>query len=209
LIFAVALAMAADPLLVATPILVALALASIWRTLNWPAVMALANPLVLEFALGMATARLFMNGRLALKPWVAVMALALGAAYLCFGPRPDYWSRPVLWGGAAALVLASALALEPFVTGRMARYLSLLGEASYALYLVHGFVLQLAGVAAGRLHLHGPALETAFIAVSLTVSIAAAVVVHLYVERPLTKSLRKLAKDRNRRGRLIVEPAPL
>ncbi len=200
LMFASALLIGIDPILLAPPILSALALASIWRTSDWPSILAAANPIVLEFVWGMWTARLFTTGRLGLKPWAAVIVLALGAAILGLAPPPNYWLRPMEWGLAASLVLVGALSLEAFARGPVFRALSLVGDASYALYLVHGFVLQGVGLALSKLHLNG----LAGLAIGLIASVPAGIAVHVYVERPLTKRLRRLIKDRRTRPGLAT-----
>jgi len=106
--------------------------------------------------------------------------LATGAAVaLAWLPAGTPWWRALDWGGPAALLVASLLALEQREAVRWPRALLRLGDASYAIYLVHGFVLgALAAV---------PRVPSAWVllAAALALSTAAGLAVHHGVERPI------------------------
>jgi exopolysaccharide production protein ExoZ len=82
--------------------------------------------------------------------------------------------------------------LEP---GRLARLFVFLGEAFYSIYLVHPFAL----TAPRLLHfglagdgIAPPSQPWLYASVQLAAAIAAGVIVHLGVERPITRALRRV-----------------
>jgi exopolysaccharide production protein ExoZ len=152
----------------------------------------LANPMLLEFLVGVGLARLWRSGTLRRAPlavrwgWtgLGVGGAALIALQLC-GVRDDLW-RPLLWGVPAALVVGGALVLEvagALRQGRIGRALEHLGDASYSLYLVQlpvvcafaWFARSLAPVARA---------PTAF-----ALAIGAGLICYRLIERPLGRVL--------------------
>ncbi len=172
------------------------------------------RPIVLEFAAGMAIGSALCEGwrlpdavRLALAP--AALAIwvvdPMGSAHqpLTWITPTDGW-RLAAWGGpAAALLAAVVLARAPdrASAGRGTVALAMLGDASYALYLVHPFVvstLMRAWTLTGWAHRVGYA---PFIVASLVGSVAAAFAVHRWVERPIADALvRRPAQRRSVQG---------
>lgn len=69
--------------------------------------------------------------------------------------------------------------------------LLLLGDASYAIYLVHSAILSVAGILQSRILEWSPGLVY-FLGSTLS-AILAGVVVHLWLERPLLKKLRRIS----------------
>jgi exopolysaccharide production protein ExoZ len=117
-------------------------LVAIDRTLP-PPLDYLAEPIVLEFAMGMLIALAVREGyRL---PVIVCAALAsTGVA----GFVLSYWhtdiDHMVVWGIPSALVVAGVtLAKAPLTSGPLARGVSFLGDASYSLYLVHPIAVTL------------------------------------------------------------------
>ncbi len=168
-LFALALAMHRRPLALVAPILAALALLGFWRRPDWPALGFLANGMVLEFAFGMAAGEAWRRGRLPQSRGIAL--LALGALALLIVPLTGPF-RFLSWGLPALLVLIGALALESRVA--VPRWLVASGDASYATYLSHPFVV----AALARL---GPLLPL----VALPASLAAGWLVHTRLDRRL------------------------
>jgi len=175
-LFAICLAARLHPLWM-TPLLALLALAGFWRSPDWPAPFSLANGMVLEFAAGMAIACLSHGPRLRLPLRAAKYVLFAGFALLLLLPPPGPW-RFIAWGLPAAAILAAALALERSVGPRLPTFVLAIGDASYAIYLVHPFVVP-AFVS------HGPLLAAA----SLPASIAAGLLVHRLIDAPLQRRL--------------------
>ncbi|MEE7506475.1 acyltransferase [Methylobacterium mesophilicum] len=137
------------------------------------------DPIVLEFAAG------------------AGLALAWGAGF-----------RPALLLVAAALGRprdAAAVARLPFPLRGLVEF----GDASYALYLVHPFALRLVREVLLRLGL-APALHPwGSMALMLAGSVAAALVIHRLVERPLTRALRRRLDPGAPQNRVRAVPAPV
>src|SRR3546814_20921303 len=65
--------------------------------------------------------------------------------------------RLLLWGLPGLALVFSAVCLEPWLAARRWCLLRLTGDASYALYLSHGFVLPVCGVLLARVGAGGPA----------------------------------------------------
>lgn len=146
----------------------------------------------LLFAFGAAAFLLFQRGRV---PWPGVM---MGIGLLLFAVT---WAIPLMklplngiignwsFGLGAALAVLGAASLERTRGLPVPRWLSFLGEASYAIYLAHAPVVYAA--TAGALALapqlrQAPVLLFALVAAA---SLAAGVAFHLWVERPLLDRL--------------------
>jgi len=66
----------------------------------------------------------------------------------------------------------------------------LVGEASYALYLVHPFAMRAVSLLWRALHLTGTAAAAGYVAASLILALLAAVATHLWFERRVSTWLR-------------------
>ena len=171
-LFAACLALRLRPLWLGVP-LGALAVAGYFRAPGWPAPLMLTNGMVLEFWAGMALAG--MNWRSV--PRAGAWLLGSGAVALLALPLAGPW-RWLVWGLPAACVLAGALALQGAWGARVPRWVLAVGDASYAIYLVHPFVV---GALAGR------GVWGAVAAVGA--SVVAGVWVHMGVDKPLQRWL--------------------
>lgn len=209
-LFAVALQRRRDPVRFVVPILVVLSIVGIWRSAVWPAPTVLLSPMLLEFAGGMILGRLYLSRTLPVVPaGVAVAMLAAAGAYLAMGPFDDWWVRAIGFGSCACVVLWAALSLERYCTGPVSAALRFVGEASYSLYLIHGFVLPVVGVVAMKLPLTGVWLGVAIVIGSVVGSVIAGIVLHLAFEWPVTRTLRRVAHDRRDRASLASAKSPL
>lgn len=147
----------------------------------------LLQPLVLEFALGMAIGlayRHLPSSRPAGSAAVLAAPLFLICMVLCacFSPLPGW---PVAAIPAAALVVAALVADRAGFTLR-SRPLLLLGNASFALYLTHPLVTQAMIKAAKALGLLTPAYAPLLFVISMVGAILVGIVAHLLVEKPLS-----------------------
>jgi peptidoglycan/LPS O-acetylase OafA/YrhL len=147
-VFAGALALRRPPAGVVLPILGVLTIVGFWRAPEWPAALTLANGLVAEFGFGMILASVA-PWLARLKPPVGWLLVLIGALFLLAGPSGGAW-RFVGWGLPAAAIVAGALVLEVPWHGRLPRVALRLGDASYAIYLVHPFLVPGVVVALGR-----------------------------------------------------------
>ncbi|MBE7244022.1 MAG: acyltransferase [Actinomycetospora chiangmaiensis] len=197
---------------------VLLALAATGTLLPLPLPLAFwADPVVLEFLLGAGLGLARTSGlrapggmRLALAG-LGLLGFLFAGRLLAGAEEVPGLARPLLAGlPALALVAAAAIGPERGTAGVAPlpnplpwplRALSRLGDASYALYLVHPFALRAGREAllrlglAPRLPLWGSLLAMTLLAV------VAAILVHRLVERPLTRTLRAwLASRENRVG---------
>lgn len=147
----------------------------------------------LDFVLGAAIALITPTVRPAVWPLFAGFVLVTGGLVLgdvlnlYRTSLVDYGSFAATWwvlalGACFAVLLYGLVAIESLV--RMPRWLVAFGSASYALYLVHTPLQLLIGVASP--HLPGWVALLAMVALPL----AAALVLHRWIERPLGRWLR-------------------
>lgn len=153
------------------------------------------QPIVLEFAAGMAVGLLRRSG-LRLDGRLRWLMAAAGIALFVIASG-DGWAQ-TSWGavalrGPAALLLVAAAACGRNVTAPSAlvRALALLGDASYALYLVHPFAMRALREAFARM---APEATGLFIVLALVAAVLAALAVYHWFERPMTKVLRRMLR---------------
>jgi exopolysaccharide production protein ExoZ len=149
------------------------------------------DPIVLEFACGAALALARQQGlRL---PGPARLALAVaGLVLLSLAGEAPALPRCLAWGGPAALLVAAA-ALGPSVAAAPGlRPAVMLGDASYALYLAHPFVVRGTRVVAEATGLAAATGPGPLAILMLVLACLAALVLHRIVERPLTRAARAL-----------------
>lgn len=177
----------------------------------------LANPLPIEFCLGMGLAYLFgsLTRRQAQWPvapitaWAAIIAIALAPLYVAHGDTTGLPAGPrtLAWGLPAVLMVAAFLSIGAprHVAWRL---LVQIGDASYALYLTHVFVM--AGY--GRL-IKAPAvgaLPQAPVALGIVgISIVVGLAAHHLAERPLLHLVRLATERRTAKGVDQVAAEPL
>lgn len=157
----------------------------------------LCNPIQLEFLAGMAIAASLPMVR-RMPAWISAGLLMAGATYGLVAPH----TTPVRsltelhlkhYGVSGLLVVLAVVALERHVPFHRFRLLLLLGDASYALYLTHEFVLPLMVHAVFRQPLMGWVVFTVIFVGLMSVCYAVAVLYHLRLEEPLTRMfLRRL-----------------
>ncbi|GJE54946.1 acyltransferase family protein [Methylobacterium thuringiense] len=156
-----------------------------------------ASPVILEFAFGAALGLARAEGVRIGWP-VRSLLLAVGIGLLMLVPEPSPALHPILYGiPSALLVAAAALGRDTAARGDGApslpvRAAAALGDASYALYLVHPFVLRATREAILRAGLaqHLGAWGSLVFMVGLAVVVS--LVVYRVVERPLTRRARRL-----------------
>ena len=155
------------------------------------------DPIILEFAFGvvigiMCTSTLRPSGFIrACVAATGLAALMLAAAF------PDIsigLARPVVYGIPASLIVWSA-ALAPSELrheSRAARWGAGVGDASFALYLLHPFVIRAMRIIfwrTGLILLLGP---WTFIALALATTFGVALITYRLFEKPLTGRARRL-----------------
>jgi exopolysaccharide production protein ExoZ len=151
-----------------------------------------ANPMLLQFAAGMVLARAAqmkalpgaVAGGLMLTAGLAILALMQIAGIL-----DELW-RPFLWGVPAVLMVAGAVTLEARLGVFRSPVLKALGDASYAIYLVHVPVTALVA------HTLGHAGAWPLVPVAVAASAAAGLAWRALLEKPLIGALRGLIAHR-------------
>jgi exopolysaccharide production protein ExoZ len=153
----------------------------VFGVLDPPAYYLGANMMLLQFGVGAWLARRRQLGRRIL-PEVGAALAAIGFVLLATqgltGLCRDLW-RPLLWGVPAAMIVAGAVALEPVRTLPPPAVLLRLGDASYAIYLCHFITVALAA------HFIGIAPLWLFVPGAVALSLAAGLIAHRWIERPL------------------------
>jgi peptidoglycan/LPS O-acetylase OafA/YrhL len=186
LLFAAALAMDIAPLALLTPCLTALALAGVLKTgALWNAA-PLASPIVIEFLYGMLIAEVVRRGRAPGRVWGWALLGGGFAALMTMRDVPAPWGS-LTWGLSAGAIVLGAVALEDWLGRRLPRWLLGAGDASYAMYLSHTFVLWYVAELLNALHVTGTTALAGAIVLGLAVSYATATVVHRYIEKPLMR----------------------
>ena len=154
------------------------------------------DPIVLEFAFGAGLGLLRAEGVRLHAPSRAALAAA-GLFGLALAPSEPAL-RPLAWGLPAAFLVAAAVLgrdrPESVPGGGAARLLGAaerLGDASYALYLLHPFVLRAVREGLLRTGLAAPLGPWPSLVLMVVLTLPAALLVPRLVERPLTRLVRR------------------
>ena len=186
--FVAVLALRASLLKTLAPVLVVLALLPLIPHLSLPAMAAwYAKTIVLDFLYGILLA-LGLRWVLRMPSALAIVLVVAGFVPLLIWPEPNFsfW-RGVLWGLPAAGVVAGSLAMERRWGAKVPRWPLELGDASYSIYLVHGFVLPVFGVMLARLGDQWWGVLPVSVVVMVVLSAACGDGVYRLVERPITR----------------------
>jgi exopolysaccharide production protein ExoZ len=149
------------------------------------------NSIVLEFVLGMLLALAFKAGlRLPLGLAAALAAAGVAGLYLAGAGWLAAWPRGLVWGLPAAAIFAGAV-LGRWPPGRygLAGAAVALGDASYALYLTHAFVIRFFRELAEHGVLDPKRSPYLYAALVTATACAAAIAVYRVFERPATRWL--------------------
>ncbi|MET3638199.1 acyltransferase family protein [Curtobacterium oceanosedimentum] len=179
------------PISVAAPVMVLLAVASVFRPDEWEPWQFYANPYVLLFVVGMSIGHVATRsadrvttawGVIALATWTGT-GLASGTATGTMVLLP-----------VSAVVLLLALWVERWLPQWIAPPAEVLGDASYALYLTHPLVAPITIAALAAVLPAGTPWQL-FAVVAVVVAIVTSIVTWFGLDRPLVRAL-----TRGRRG---------
>lgn len=169
---------------------------SFGQTLPYPMDLLFA-PYNLLFGMGMISAVVFTripHGLAFFASWVGtILFLAVGIADTYQFVLMTHATRTILYGLFAALAVTGLTAWEGLSSPDIPRSLVFLGDASFAIYLVHGTVLPVATKVFLMLNLSAflPPIVSLLLLVAL--SILAGSLAHYFIERPLIRVLRNRA----------------
>lgn len=157
-----------------------------------------ANPIILEFAFGLALGLARAEGvRLGGIARLALLAggVALLAADFSRNEAMLTLPRFLAHGVPAALIVAAAALGEGTRgSGRLMRWGEALGDSSYALYLVHPFAIRAGREIVWRSGLAPLIGPWGYVVLCLAVATLAALAVHALFERPATRAARRLLR---------------
>ncbi|HBK06549.1 MAG TPA: hypothetical protein DDZ81_11885 [Acetobacteraceae bacterium] len=148
-----------------------------------------ANTIVAEFLFGIAIGNAIPRLQ-SLPPAVGMITGSVGFALLLMVPVGDGLARPLTWGVPAACIVASTVSAEMTIRRHLPRWLLAAGNASYATYLTHGFVIPVVFILCARSISFDWAGLGASIILSLVVSAIVGQITHVVIEQPLLLRLR-------------------
>jgi exopolysaccharide production protein ExoZ len=213
LVFAIALFFSRDKLgiILACWFVATLGLQWLGVATGWLAPSFAGSPLCFEFMAGVIVAWLARTGRI-WKPElflgvgiIGVICLAIySSRYDGFGSLELTWFRTAAVGPFMVAIVYGAVCLE--ARGKFApRPLVALGDASYTMYLWHGYCIGAFVLVYRHLHLHGTLGDIVFLLGCYPAAIAGSVLLYNLIEKPILRALQglgKVAPDRN-----IIAPA--
>jgi exopolysaccharide production protein ExoZ len=189
LLFAAALAMRVDVFRVIIPGLGLVAVAALVRTETWPAWTILFDTIVVEFMFGVMLAKWTLRG-FRLPPAIAGVFILFGFGLILIVPMISENARVLTWGIPAFVIVAGGVSLEPFVAPALPRWLLTLGDASYSIYLSHGFVLPAFGILVSTIASRDLWTEGLTIILCLIISSIAGWIVFFLIESPMLHAMR-------------------
>jgi exopolysaccharide production protein ExoZ len=190
LIFAAALAVRAKVLKVVLPTLILFALVGVARTETWPYWTVIFNTIVLEFGFGVILGKLVLQGR-RLPPGISTFLVLAGFVLLLSVPSGSETLRFMTWGLPALAIVAGTVSLEPVIAKAVPRWLLEIGNASYSIYLTHGFVVPMIGIFIALMGWSGAMSQVLTVLVCLALSALVGWMVYLTVERPMLRALKR------------------
>lgn len=189
-LFALALVLRIEVLRVLIPAFAVIGALALLRHGGWPEWTILFSTIVFEFLFGVVLAKLTLRGW-SLPSVFAVGAIVVGVVLIMTLPSGSENLRVVTWGLPALAIVAGAVSLERKIAGRLPAWLLKLGDASYSIYLVHGFVLPIIGIAIARLHWNGYVAQTATVVACLIAGALAGWLTYVCVERPMLSLMKR------------------
>ena len=154
------------------------------------------NPLLLEFSFGILIYYLFKNYHLNMITGSSLIIISVILFLLVNVFTPNY-SRVISYGIPAMLFFTGMVALEPLFKNthknKIALFFEMIGNSSYSLYLSHPFALVITSIILNKLGFDK--FGYLFVILLVVSSIIAGQLCYLFIEKKLTKVLKK-----NRKG---------
>lgn len=151
----------------------------------------LTSSLNIEFALGVILARL--SDHIPKNTYVGAFIAMTGVllAYIFRDMGGAHKFRGLTWGTAATMTVFGFIMLSEL---RLHRALTLLGDASYSLYLIHMLSLPFAWKVANATHMPINGLAVTFFAIAF--SVALSILLWKHIESPLSERMRQIMLDK-------------
>ena len=154
------------------------------------------SPVLLEFAAGILIGAVVaprLDG-LTINPLIYAAIAGLGLVLIVLLPwqQATDLGRLWVWGIPAVLMVGGAYLHERNMQTVRLPWLNTIGDASYALYLIHPMAISFVRAVFRKLGLVGdaPVLTVAFFIVAIAVSVVSAVIVHRLFEKPVGRILK-------------------
>jgi exopolysaccharide production protein ExoZ len=196
-LFAVALALRVPPLRVLLPTLGSVAAIAFLVGPGSTGMVVYEDSIVLEFLYGVILGQALLEGKVPGR--VLSAALMLGGFAVLLAVHPTFAAtRVVAWGLPALAIVTGAVGLEASLGPLVPAWLLETGDASYAIYLFHGFVLSLTGLVLARVGFGRVASIVIALVFGLFGSAVAGVGIHRAIEAPLASYFRE-----RRAGRIV------
>lgn len=189
LLFAAALAARVEVLRIIIPGLGLIAAMALFRADTWSAWTILFNTIVIEFVFGVALAKWTLQG-LRLRPAIAGTLVIGGFMAILFLPMGSEELRLLSWGIPAFAIVAGAVSLEHLVGRLLPRWLLTLGDASYSIYLSHGFVLPALVLLIGKAAAPGLGMQILTTVLCLLVGSVVGWIVFVWIESPMLRAMK-------------------
>lgn len=144
--------------------------------------------IIFEFLIGIALGMIFLNSskRMPLLGGITLIAAGLLAAVVFYQTESyTFMPRLVTGGIPAAFIFVGTVFVNFTPDNRVARWLEVGGDASYALYLVHAFTANIVAIIGGRLGLPSPVT----FGMGVVVSVGASILTYRFFEKPITTFL--------------------
>ena len=171
-----------------------------------PAWFAFTHPILLEFAAGLWLGYAYLkwppsaiSQPRALGPLLLILGVIalLATVVLYKAPKEQlFMLRPLVWGIPALFIVVGTLLSERAGLISKNKFMQLMGDASYALYLIHPIVLQTTHKAFTAVFPKSLATTIMMSIAALILSIVAGLVLHLFIEKPITRFLNKSSKPK-------------
>lgn len=152
-----------------------------------------ANQILLEFLLGVILGYLFVNNLIKPNRILGLVTLAAGVILYLYLSNNFTLNRFYISGLSAALVILAALLLSTKESIKKSNWFSLMGDASYSIYLSHFFSIGLFSFVRQKLGLAditNLGLIVFFITAAMIFSTLVGVVVYKLIEKPINLKLR-------------------
>jgi exopolysaccharide production protein ExoZ len=156
------------------------------------------NPLTFEFLGGCMLAYVIARNW---TRWAKTIFI-LGVCLLLISPTTMYWvgatSQELFFGIPALLIVYGAVAMERNFGFTGPRFLRVIGDASYSIYLSHIFCLSASVLVWKSFKWVGVMDNLVILAMMVVVSLAAGIFSYRFIERPSQRFFRNLLNKKNR-----------